>query len=783
MGHARHVLLPLLMCAALAPLAAGQLVTDFTADITSGPHPLTVSFTDTTTGGSGFLVWTWDFGDGKSSSLVDPVHTYTSPGTYTVSLTVGNLLFESDTETKVDFIDVTPVPLTADFSASATQGTNPLSATFTDMSTGTTPEAWLWNFGDGGQSTDQSPTYVFGTPGTFDVSLTIFFGPQADTLGKTDLITVAPAPLVADFDATPTQGITPLSVSFTDTSQGSPITAWSWDFGDGTGSSAANPVHVYTVAQSTSFDVSLTVWFNGQSATATYTDLISVDPTPGQFALRTVTSNAPGVGHSELGDLDSDGDLDVVYAASGAIHWCENLDGLGTFGPPTLIISGAFFGGSNSLALDDINGDGDLDVLALRVDLVSQGYSLSWYENMGPSGMFGGAVDLYNYFEWMAELQVADIDGDGDNDAILSPFQYYIGPDFSVLRNLGDGTFAAPYLVDIPTGTAYLTVYATDTADVDGDGDIDLVASYEYLPSPYWMPSFITAWLENTDGMGTFVAANVITTAGPTLGPAEHLEFADLDNDGDLDLVSGGEDHPLAWSTQTSTPGVFDLKTEFPGASGNDYDDLGLADMDNDGDIDVVVARRTGSGGHVIEWYENLGGAIPFTSPVLLSSVGSATDTVALGDLDADNDVDVVSSETTAGTVEWYENPVASPSWDMVGPGTPGSSGVPSLEGVGLLSPSNPLSLEVSGALGTAPTYLVAGLSQLLAPFKGGVLVPQPDLILPGLLTDANGALTLNLPWVDDAPAGLPVTLQFWIVDAGGPVGFSATNGISRVTQ
>jgi len=783
MRLAQRALLPLLLCAALAPLTTGQIDADFTADVTSGTHPLTVSFTDTTTGASGFLVWAWDFGDGKTSGLSDPVHTYTTPGTYTVSLKVSNLLFGQDTETKVDFIDVTPVPLTADFSASATQGTNPLSVTFTDMSTGTPPTAWLWDFGDGGQSTMQNPTYVFGTPGTFDVSLTIFFGLQPDTLVKTDLITIDAAPLVADFTAMPTQGGTPLTVSFTDTSHGSPITAWAWDFGDGNSSTTANPVHVYTVAQSASLDVSLTVWFHGQSASKTSTDLISIDPTPGEFALRNVTPNAPGVIHSEVGDLDSDGDLDVIYAATGGIHWCENLDGLGTFGPSTLIISGSFFGGPNALALDDSDGDGNLDVLALRVDTVSQGYSLSWYENVGPSGTFAGAVDLYNYFEWRAELQVADIDGDGDGDAILSPFEYYIGPDFAVLRNQGDGTFAAPYLVDIPTGTAYLTVYATDTADVDGDGDIDLVASYEYLPAPYWMPTYITSWLENTDGMGTFVPANVITTVGLTGREAEHLEFADLDNDGDLDMVSGGESHALVWSTQTSTPGVFNPKTEFPAASGNDYDDLGLADMDNDGDVDVVVARGTGSGGHVIEWYENLGGANPFTTPALLSSASSTTDTVALGDLDADDDIDVVSSDITAGTVEWYENPVANPFWDTVGPGTPGSAGVPSLMGTGLLKPGSALSLEVSGALASAPTYLIAGLSQLLAPFKGGVLVPQPDVIVSGLLTDPTGGLALNLPWVTDAPAGLTLTLQFWIADAAGPVGYSATNGISRVTQ
>jgi PKD repeat protein len=80
------------------------LVADFTANVTSGPAPLTVAFTDTSTGGP--TSWLWDFGDGSTSTEQNPVHTYESPGNYSVTLTVSNA-FGTSTLTKPDYIRVT----------------------------------------------------------------------------------------------------------------------------------------------------------------------------------------------------------------------------------------------------------------------------------------------------------------------------------------------------------------------------------------------------------------------------------------------------------------------------------------------------------------------------------------------------------------------------------------------------------------------------------------------------------------------------------------------------
>jgi PKD repeat protein len=154
---------------------------------------LSVSFTDLSTGAP--TSWSWDFGDGNTSTAQNPSHTYDTPGTYTVSLTATNS-FGSDTVDKVDYITVNtpPPPPTADFSGTPTLGDAPLSVSFTDLSTGA-PTSWSWDFGDGNTSTAQNPSHTYANSGAYTVSLTVSNGGGSDTVDKVDYITVnAPPP-------------------------------------------------------------------------------------------------------------------------------------------------------------------------------------------------------------------------------------------------------------------------------------------------------------------------------------------------------------------------------------------------------------------------------------------------------------------------------------------------------------------------------------------------------------------------------------------------------------
>ncbi|MBD3225483.1 MAG: PKD domain-containing protein [Caldithrix sp.] len=244
---------------------------EFTADVTEGCAPLTVSFTDQSSGE--IDSWNWDFGDGNTSTAQNPSHEYTSPGTYTVSLTVSGP-DGSDTETKTDYITVYE-SITADFSGSPTSGEAPLNVSFTDQSTGDL-SSWIWDFGDGGTSNAQNPSYEYTSAGTYTVTLSSSNSCDSDAETKTDYITVSEpsgsAP-VADFSGTPTSGEAPLTVSFTDQSTNEP-TSWSWDFGDGGTSTTQNPTYEYTSAGT--YTVSLTATNDFGSDTETKTDYITV---------------------------------------------------------------------------------------------------------------------------------------------------------------------------------------------------------------------------------------------------------------------------------------------------------------------------------------------------------------------------------------------------------------------------------------------------------------------------------------------------------------------------
>jgi PKD repeat protein len=143
----------------------------FTASPTAGKVPLTVHFVDTSTGSP--TSWAWDFGDNNASSLQNPTHSYTVPGTYTVRLRASNT-GGNNTETKFYYITVNAAyaPPGASFSANPPTMAQPYTVQFLDRSNGP-PTSWSWSFGDGGTSTEPDPVHTYPGPGTFIVILDV----------------------------------------------------------------------------------------------------------------------------------------------------------------------------------------------------------------------------------------------------------------------------------------------------------------------------------------------------------------------------------------------------------------------------------------------------------------------------------------------------------------------------------------------------------------------------------------------------------------------------------
>src|SRR3989440_9040280 len=178
-------------------------------------------------------------------------------------------------------------------------GPAPRAVPFTEQSPGP-PAAWSWAFGDGTSSPAQNPVHTYAAAGSYSVSLTVTNSGGSNSLTKPSYISVAtpPAPL-APFSGSPTSGTAPLAVTFTDQSTGPPA-AWSWDFGDGTSSTAQNPVHTYAAAGS--YSVSLTVTNSGGSNSLTKPSYIGVTCTRYQGFSYSGAPNPPTSGkpHSNV---------------------------------------------------------------------------------------------------------------------------------------------------------------------------------------------------------------------------------------------------------------------------------------------------------------------------------------------------------------------------------------------------------------------------------------------------------------------------------------------------
>ncbi len=163
-------------------------VATFVAGPTNGPAPLTVSFTNLSTSAT---YYTWNFGDGKTSTATNSINTYTNAGIYTVSLTaIGPT--GTNSITNINYIVITNVAPVADFAAGPTNGMSPLTVIFTNLST--TATSYIWNFGDGHVSTATNAANTYSNAGSYTVSLQAVGLGGANILVRNDYVVLSNAP-------------------------------------------------------------------------------------------------------------------------------------------------------------------------------------------------------------------------------------------------------------------------------------------------------------------------------------------------------------------------------------------------------------------------------------------------------------------------------------------------------------------------------------------------------------------------------------------------------------
>jgi hypothetical protein len=277
-------------------------------------------------------------------------------------------------------------------------------------------------------------------------------------------------------------------------------------------------------------------------------------------------------------DLDGDGGLDLVVALADddAVVWYPNLLD-GTFGEPLTVGSGVDV--VRRPAVADLDLDGDLDVVVGTTD----GRVVA-FANLGAG--FDGGTDLAQLTGLAGDVATGDVDGDGDPDVLATPTD---PARLTWQENLGDGTFDAPVDLALTEATAD---HVLATADVEGDGDLDLVGLEA-------VQSRLTVY--TNDGGGVFTATQVLDTAPGTAA----LVLADLDGDGDPDLLLGSDDPGvessgvLVWHADTD--GLFGAGRRVAESTRVGW--LATGDVDQDGDADVVGAIAATAVPDEVAWF------------------------------------------------------------------------------------------------------------------------------------------------------------------------------------
>jgi len=349
---------------------------------------------------------------------------------------------------------------------------------------------------------------------------------------------------------------------------------------------------------------------------------------PITFVPHVITTAAKYAEAVYAADVDGDGDLDILSASSwnNKLAWYENNGG----SPPAFTdhIITTIADHATSVYAADVDGDSDMDIL-------SSSYSdtIAWYENDGSSPPAFSGHAITSNADGARSVYAVDLDGDSDVD-VLSASEL----DNEIAWYENDGS-ASPVFTShiITTNAEYArSVYA---ADVDGDGDMDILSASANDDK--------IAWYENDGNASPSFTSHTITT---NADGARWVYAADVDGDGDMDALCASElNDQIVWyendggSSCAFTSHVITSNADFAHS-------VYATDVDGDGDVDVVSSSWDDDR---ITWYENNGSSPPaFTDHVIAVSADAS---VYAADVDKDGNVDILSASYSDGRIAWWE--------------------------------------------------------------------------------------------------------------------------------